>query len=490
MKLWISLSNIEKYYDDKPIFQWASFSLMAGQKAALIGKNWSWKSTLFRLLLNKERYSSWVLSIKWFVTHIEQEFNENLYSYSVERFFLQYIQEYELYKAYDALDQLWIPEINMNQTIWSLSWWQKKKLLLSKLILQQYDIVLLDEPTNHLDSKTRQWLIDFINSYDWIVLCISHDRDFLNQWTNKILAIEDHKIAIYDGDYDDYILARDTKFEKAELDYTNYQKKKKKMEEWLRDLRQRATVYDSPKWWKLLRSKEKFYQREIVNKEVKKPVTDKQLNLSMAWSTHSGKRIMEFENYNLSVWDNLLLSKIKTRINGVDRIALSGENGVWKTTLLKTMLHHLLTQTWHSNLKFGVNLSIGYFDQQNLFADGDQSAIARLEKTIGKNKPTENLISALAAIGIVDGQIKKKTSQLSYGERVKLKFLELTSQRADFLVLDEPTNHLDIPTIESLEDMLCNYEWALIVVSHDKYFLDQIMINKFWEIKDKKLVEE
>lgn len=489
MKPSINISNITKYYNDKLIFQWADASIWDWEHIALIGKNWSWKSTLFKLILGRERVSEGWVGYRWDICHIEQEMNKNFEDFTIERYFSQYIQDYEMYKVYAAFEELGMSDVDLDRKISELSWWQRKKLLFSKMLITQFNILMLDEPTNHLDTATKDWLIDFIKSFKWIVLCISHDREFINNWATKTLEIFNYKINIFDWNYDSYVEQKEILLKKQQLDYSLYERRRKKMEQWLRELRQRATIYDSPRWWSLLRSKTKYFEREILNKPVEKPKTEKNLTLSINGWTHSGKLIAEFDSYNLSIWEKKLINKIRLRLNGADRVLIRGENGVWKTTFINKLLSFLNWEDKPQNVKVWNNIRIGYFDQKNILWNLDKSVFDWLVVNLPKNTPDVTIKSMLASIGISWPQISKKVNELSYGEKVKLRFLQMITQKVDLLILDEPTNHLDIPTIESLENMLLDYEWAIILISHDEYFVQQLMINRMLEIIDQKLIE-
>ena len=217
---------------------------------------------------------------------------------TVYDYFLEYLQSREEYKIYSILEDLNL-SIDLNQTVKSLSGGEQKKLQLARILLQDADVLLLDEPTNHLDQASLELLQKHITQHVGIVLFVSHDRHFLNMMANKIVEIEKKDFAMYHGNYETYKEEKEQRKMKQQDEYLRYQKEKEKRETWMADMRQRASVYINPALGRLIKSKEKYIEREVYSKEVEKVQNDRKLNLNAIGGTHQGKLILEIKHQNI-----------------------------------------------------------------------------------------------------------------------------------------------------------------------------------------------
>lgn len=408
---------------------------------------------------------------------------------TVLEYITQHMPAWEEYKIYPLMEELHLV-IDLNQTVKSLSWWEQKKLQLAKIILSNAELMLLDEPTNHLDQHSLEILQKCILDHQGIVLFVSHDRHFLNMICNKLVEIEDKNIHVYHGNYEIYKAEKQARYEKQMQAHETYQKEKKKRETRMGDMRQRASVYINPALWRLIKSKEKYIAREIYAKEVVKPKTEKNIHLYATGGTHKGKLIFEIRDQGIWFDDTILIQQINMDIRGKEKVLIAWKNGSGKTTLLKYIVALLNKTISPENTKMGNNITFDYFDQHNDIMESKDIVHTRFEKHL-KIKTDENGIrSQLAMIGLSTHEIFGSMTNLSYGQKVKIRFLQMLSAPIDLLILDEPTNHLDIPTREAIETMLEEYQWALLFVSHDQYFAEKIRNNIVYHIQDKHLIKE
>lgn len=406
-------------------------------------------------------------------------------------------------------------EIDITQLVSTLSWGQQTKVRIAKCLVDEVDILLLDEPTNHLDRagiKALQWII---KRFHGPVVIVSHDRQFLDDVVTDIFDLRWGRGEAYVWTYTSYMKERELRAEKQLSQRKDQEEKRKKAEKWLADLRQRASFYDSPRRWKLLRSRQKMFEREFVDGKVKKPEYEKKMAMAVSGWTHAYKNILKLgewvvwrdklswdpfylEDSDECVWsvNELYMILEQLELLWKDRVVVVWWNWTGKTTLLHLLrwfLPHEESPTGaHSLIQRGKSqkwLRIGWFAQQDESLRVDE----RVMKWCLRMFPTgwdESMIrSKLAWAGIPEEDLVKTMAQLSYGQRVKIRFLQLMLMSYDLLILDEPTNHLDIWTRESLELMLQQYEGALLVVSHDRWFVEEIGIQKQWEIQDGKMSE-
>lgn len=474
MKPIININNMTKFFGDKVLFEDINIVIDSG-KYALIWPNWCGKSTLINCILNSDQCSYGSTSIKWLYTLINQELPDKYYNFTVGEYFRQFLDDDEERRIGVILDELNL-DVNESDYISNLSGWMKRKLELAKLLMRDRDVVIMDEPTNHLDINIRNRLIEWVDDYKWLVLCVTHDRDLINTSFDKILEIRDHKIYIYYGDYEDYLTSRAEEHENQLKAHDIYMRQKSKEEKLLATIRQRASIYDSPKRWALLKARKKYLERFINNNHIDKPNKSAKTDIKIAWWSYAQKTLLQVKNLSQYIYGRQLFEWISFKIQGSSRLLISWPNGSGKSTLLNYIVSILSQKTRDDKISFANWLKRWYFDQNNVWVSGDISAIDRLSKAINITD-YQILRWKLANISIKWNEINTKVNELSYWQKVKLKFLVLMSQSIDLLIMDEPTNHLDIPTIESLEKMLADYKWAVILVCHDIYFVDQIWIE-------------
>ncbi len=473
MKPIITINNLSKFYWDKLLFENVNFTFDQS-KYAIIWPNGSGKSTLINCILSPDECSYGDTSIKWLWTQIHQELPQKYYWFTVGEYFRQFLDEDQERRINVILDEL---ELNASESdyISSLSEGTKRKLELAKLLLKDRDIVIMDEPTNHLDIDIRWRLIDWVDNFKWMVLCVTHDRDFINNCFQQIVEVRNKWLYIYAWDYEDYLTSKSDEQESEAKAHGIYMRTKAKEEKLIATIRQRAAIYDSPSRGKLLKSRQKQLARFVAKNEVVKQSKEKTMDLKISGGTHTQKILLSLKWIDISIYGKILISYLVYTIRWSDRLLIVWPNGSGKSTLLNHIVSVLKSETQDLKIQFAANLKWWYFDQNNLGIWGDISVLDWLESKLTIN--TQTARTKLSNIWILAWHLKTKVSDLSYGQKVKLKFLWMMSQSIDLLIVDEPTNHLDIPTIESLEKMLINYQWAVILVCHDIYFVDKLYIS-------------
>lgn len=366
----------------------------------------------------------------------------------------------------------------MHNQVSTLSGGWKMRIELAKLLLQEHDILLLDEPTNHLDLESIIWLEKYLQNYPKIVILISHDTEFLNNVTNRIIEVELGKLYDYKGTYYNYIEHKKLDREIQQNSFENQQKVIAEKERTITRFMAKATKTKMAQ--SMQKSLDKMDRIEVVDGDNRK------MNISFAEVPRSGVEIVVSKRLSKAYGDNLVLDKVDLKIERGERVAFVGQNGQGKTTLAKMIVGELVKSS--GELKLGHNVQVSYYAQ-------NQSDSLETNKTILKtmeDKAPATLRSSvrniLGSFMFTGEDVEKKVSVLSGGERARLAMALLMMHPCNLLVLDEPTNHLDIVSKDILKKALDKYEGALIVVSHDRSFLKG-MTEKVIEFRDSELYE-
>ncbi len=488
LKNMITIKKLTKNILDKLLFEEVSFVLDRKDKVGLVGPNGSGKSTLLKIMIGEIEPDSGDLKIeKETIGYLSQHlpFKENE---TVEDFLL--IKENP--NAKSIIEKIGLGNIPLDMKTLKLSGGQKTRLALAKVLLKKPSILLLDEPTNHLDLKGIEWLENFIRDFNGGVLIISHDRRLLDTSVNKILEIDavNHTFVEYIGGYMEYLEQREKRIEKWEEDYRLQQKEKKRIEDWLEWKQIQARAHSNPTLGKQIRAMEKRLQREILDKEIKKPKNQKDMRIAeLKGETHSAKLIVRGKNLTKKFGDKSILYNANFELRGNEHVLFAGENGCGKTTLLKMIIGE--TKPDSGEIKIGENVHFGYFAQEHEKLDTNKTVMEGFSSTprLTASNNKENIRLILGSFLFSGQDVFKKVSSLSFGERVRLIFAKLTHQENELLILDEPTNHLDIPSREVIEEALSTYKGAIIVVSHDRHFLDKISLDKVLTISNGNIKE-
>ena len=381
------------------------------------------------------------------------------------------VTEFEQKEGYSTYSEitgiikgLGFSEEQFNQTINTLSGGQKTRVALGKILLSKPDLIILDEPTNHLDMNSISWLEGFISSYRGAVLIVSHDRYFLDKTVTKVVELDNTKCTVFSGNYSAY--SEKKAFLKASLmkAYENQQREIKHQEEVITKLKQ----FNREKSIKRAESREK-----MLNKidRIKKPFEiNSAMNISFTPRFESGNDVLTVRGLSKSFGANHLFSDIDFDIKKGKRIAILGDNGTGKTTLLKIITE--LEEADGGNIRIGTNVNIGYYDQEQQVLNNNTAIIDEIPDTYPDMTQTE-IRNLLAAFLFTGDDVFKMIGDLSGGEKGRVSLAKLMLSEANFLILDEPTNHLDIISKEILENAINNYKGTVLYVSHDRYFVNR-----------------
>ena len=361
--------------------------------------------------------------------------------------------------------QFGFPLEDLQRPIGSFSGGQQTKIAFIKLLLSKPDIMLLDEPTNHLDLPTIEWLEGYLKKYDKSVVIVSHDRLFLDRIIDVTYEIEYHHIKRYNGNYSAFMRQKEENLEKQEKDYEEQQKEIKRLTEWIEKWKNTPTKVAAA------RSKQMAIEHMVL---IEKP---RHFD-TKTFKANFTPRIESYSNVitakDLSIGYDTVLSTLSFRLMKGERLAIIGENGKGKSTLLKTLVG--LLPPLGGEFTFGQNVEWGYFDQQKAVvndADPEQSVLDNFWECY-PDMLKEQVRSALGSFLFSGEEVEKKMGQLSGGEKVRLALCKMFQTKPNLLILDEPTNHMDMAGKEALEKMLVNYGGTVLFVSHDRYFIQQI----------------
>ena len=484
LKSMIIVKNLNKEIAGDTLFEEASFVLHRGDKVGLVGPNGCGKSILLKIIVGEVESDGGGVDVgKERVGYLPQDpmFQEDD---TVESF----LSFSENPKAKEMLEKVDLANIAHSHKVSDLSGGQKTRLSLARVLLSRPSVLLLDEPTNHLDTSGLRWLEKFIEEFRGGVLIVSHDRKLLDNSITKIFEIDpvNSKLVEYAGGYTDYMEEKKRMLVKLEGDYRRQQNEKKRMKLWLARKRQEASVYDDPSKGKMIKAMEKRMQREIYDNEIKRPGSYGKISkLQLQGEAASSKLIVRGSDICKSFSGKTVLKGISLEIRGDEHVLLSGKNGSGKTTLFKIITRELEPDS--GKLRMGDGVNIGYFSQEHDVLDMDSTVLEEFGKTHAASRDSR---SALGSFLFSGNDVFKKVSDLSLGERVRLIFAKLTNERYELLILDEPTNHLDIQSKEIIENALLDYEGAIFVVSHDRYFLEKISIDRRLMIYNGTIVED
>ncbi len=522
----IELNNIIKNYGLKNVLNGMNLTLKTGERAALIGCNGAGKSTVLKIIMKQENISAGTINIRKNATigmlrqiYEYEETNPNVYTFlqrSFEHFFeletklkkLENEMSYEkndekiseLLQKYGNVQQKYIQmggydiqekfnkicsglQINekmLNQNYNDLSGGEKTIVNLGALLLKEPSILLLDEPTNHLDMEKLEWLEKFLKEYKGTILMVSHDRYFLDKIATKTILLENGKEKIYFGNYS-YFLKEDEKRTLAEFEnYKNQQKMIKKMKESIKTLRKFGELAKNEMFFKRAKSIEKKLAKieQLPQVDLEQKTL---LNFKLNIDSRSGKDVVIINNLNKNFESKNIFENANLQIHYGEKIALIGKNGTGKSTLLKIIMNEDCEYT--GEIKIGQSVNIGYIPQEINFEDDNQTILNFFEQFDNRNE-TE-IRTSLAKYMFRGNDVFKKVSSLSGGEKVRLILAKLLKQNINFLILDEPTNHIDIETRELLEEAIKEYSGTVLLVSHDRYFINNLA-ERIVEVKEKR----
>ena len=464
----INIEHISKIYGEKTIFDDASFGIQEGDKIGIVGINGAGKSTLLKMIAEKENPDSGQIirqnGLK--IAYVPQNpvFPEDadIRSYAFDR------GDGEDWKVESCLTELGIREYDI--PISHLSGGQKRRVVLAKVLAQDFDVLLLDEPTNHLDGSMIAWLEEYLRSYRGTVIMVTHDRYFLDRVTNRILEISRGKMYGYDADYSGFL---ELKAAREEMELASERKRQSilRMElEWAkRGCRARST-----------KQRARLERLEAL-KSGKAPVKDQTVELDSV-ETWMGKKTIEFHHVSKSYGEKKILEDFTYIVLKNQRLGIIGPNGCGKSTVMKMIAGIAEPDSGHIDI--GDTVKIGYFAQEEQDMDDSQRVIDYVKDIAEYITTKDGKISAsqlLERFLFTPDMQYAPIGKLSGGEKRRLYLLGVLAENANVLLFDEPGNNLDIPTLTILEDYLNSFSGIVIAVSHDRYFLDN-MADRIFEL--------
>lgn len=460
----LNIEHISKIYGEKVIFEDASFGVQEGDKVGIIGINGTGKSTLLKMLAGEEvpETGQIIMQNNVRLAYLPQnpQFPENAT-------ILSYIQDCEAeWKVQSNLTQLGITEYEKQIAV--LSGGQRRKVALAKILAQDFDILLLDEPTNHLDEAMISWLEEYLKSFRGTVLMVTHDRYFMDKVTNRILEISHGKMYSYEANYSKFL---ELKAEREEMELASERKRQSvlRMElEWAkRGCRARTT-----------KQRARLERLEAL-KNTAAPVGDQSVELESV-ETRMGKKTIELKHVSKKYGNQVLVEDFNYILLKNQKLGIIGPNGCGKSTLMKLMAG--LVEPDSGTVEMGETIKIGYFAQEEQEMDERQRVIDYVKDIAEYINTKDGKISAsqmLERFLFTPDMQYEPIGKLSGGEKRRLYLLGVLSSEINVLLLDEPGNNLDIPTLTILEDYLNSFTGIVVTVSHDRYFLDNVVDRIF-----------
>lgn len=517
----LACQNISKSFGINQILSDVSFHIEAKEKIAIVGINGSGKTTLLKIIMGEEAASEGQVviakdtTIGYLSQHQDISFDNTVYGEMLAT--KQYIIDMEnkirqleldmkhaqgeelenilntynrLQSEYDrqngyayeseitgVLKGLGFDKSDYTRHINTLSGGQKMRIALGRLLLTRPDIIILDEPTNHLDMNSISWLEGFLSSYPGSVIIVSHDRYFIDKIATKVVEIDNTKAIVYHGNYTYYSKKR-AEIRASQLKaYLNQQQEIKHQEEVINKLKQ----FNREKSIKRAESREKMLNKiEVLEKPTE---VASEMRLSLSPSVESGNDVLTITGLSKAFGENTLFTDLNMEIKRGEKISLIGANGTGKTTILK-IINRLVPKN-EGNVILGSRVKIGYYDQEHQVLSLNKTIFEEISDAYPDLTNTK-IRNVLAAFLFTGEDVFKRISDLSGGERGRVSLAKLMLSPANFLILDEPTNHLDIQSKEILEDALKSYTGTVLVVSHDRYFINSIS-TRIIELKDNNL---
>ncbi len=497
--------NISKFYRDKVIIERGSFQVSEGEKIGLIGANGVGKTTLLEIISGQTRPEEGEINRKrgLEIGHLAQEPNlareKTIYQEGMEAFheilllrekahnlaemmgkeknnLSEVMEEYgrveeELEKrgGYDCevrlktvLNGLGFKETDFQKRVEPLSGGERTRLAYVRLLLRKPDLLLLDEPTNNLDIEATEWLENYLIAYPQAVLLISHDRYFLDRIVEKIWEMERGKLRCYRGNYTQYLRQKEEETARREKRGRLQQKEIIRHEEFIRrNIAGQKT--------KQAQSRRKMLQKMEI---IPEPNKEERITIKFSPQLRGGNEVLEVRSLSKSLKAGFLFDDLSFKLERGDRLGIVGPNGTGKTTLLRIIMGE--ERPDHGETRIGEGVKLGYHDQ-HLAELNPENSIMEEMRSIDSKLKDEKLRSFLGGFLFSREDAFVSIKDLSGGEQARVLLAKLMLAKVNFLILDEPTNHLDIPSRRILEEALCDYDGTILVVSHDRYFLDRIV---------------
>jgi len=499
---YLQIENLTKSYGDKVLFTDINFGVLQGQKIALIAKNGTGKTSLLNIIAGKDSQDSGEFTFRKDIKlgYLEQipEMNENntvinelfnstdpvlsvirdyerMVESGQEEGMTEILEKMDLHKAWDyevkvkqILSKLKIT--NYDQLISELSGGQKKRIGLAKVLITDPDLLMLDEPTNHLDLEMIEWLEEYLKKSKGTLLMVTHDRYFLDRVCNEIIEMDANNIHSYKGNYTYYLEKREERIHNQNAEANKAKSLLKTEQEWMRRMPQaRGTKAKS--------RIDAFYE---IKDKASTGYKEEKLDLDIK-SARLGTKILEFEHLNKSFGDLKILEDFSYKFQRGEKIGIIGKNGTGKSTFLNIITQNIEADS--GNIEIGETVVYGYYKQDGMKINESQKiieVIKEISESIDLGNGREMSASQFLEYFLFPPKTQyNQVSKLSGGEKRRLYLMTVLMKNPNFLILDEPTNDLDIMTLNVLEDYLMNFKGCLIIVSHDRYFMDKVVEHMF-----------
>ncbi len=506
----LTLKDVSLAYGNLSLLEKVNFNISSGERICLVGRNGTGKSTLFRIIsdiVQPDEGEIWrqdTLKISYLEQEIPADTSQTIYEVvsaglgHIGQILIEYHNlAHAMDQAIDHTNSTLIKKLaelqhrievldgwNLNQKIETVlsrlslpedkqigecSGGIRRRTMLAQALVSDPDLLLLDEPTNHMDINAINWLEEFLLAYQGALVFITHDRTFLKHLATRIVELDRGNLISFKGDFDDYLKKKDELLREEARENAKFDKKLAKEEVWIRQgIKARRTRNEGR-----VRALEELRRERGRRQEIKGTV-----NLAIDDSDLSGKRVADLVNINFSYNEEILIQDFSTTILRGDRIGIIGPNGSGKSTLLKLILGELEPDS--GKVVMGTRLDCVYFDQQRQQLDLEKTVrenISDGKEIISVKGRSRHIIGYLKDFLFPPEQIDSPVKTLSGGERNRLLLAKLFTKPANMMVLDEPTNDLDVDTLELLEELLAEYEGTLLLVSHDRTFLDNVVTS-------------
>jgi len=507
--------NLTKIYVTRPIIDHLSFTVEKGQKIALVAKNWEGKSTLLKLMMEKLDITEGTIEWKkWLrIGYLPQEFSLDQEKTVLDEIFWTNHLAAEIIKSYENLvydehsdkseidkiiqlldeNQVWgyqakvdtiISRLNiqsiLSQKIKTISWWEKKRVALVKILIDEPEMLVLDEPTNHLDVQMIEWLEQFLKTESSTLFMVTHDRYFLENVCDEIYELERWKIYRYPADYSLFLEKQEERHQNERIENEKLkQLLKRELTRIRKSPRARATkqYYREKEFYRI--EKQYDIQKEILGAEnwtLDIPIQERRL-----WT-----KILSVKKLNKSFWEKKIVKDFSHDFKNCERIWLLGKNWVWKTSFVSLLLGKLEQDSW--TIEVWKTVVFWHYQQEEIDFPENKTVLEYVEESSSSlqlwNWEKLSASKLLERFLFTPQQQHQPARKLSWWEKRRLSLLKILMGNPNFLILDEPTNDLDLLTITILEDFLSQYKWCLIIVSHDRYFMDRLVDHLFifeWE---------
>lgn len=473
----LNLRDITLNFGSAPLFEGINLQIHKGEKITLLGRNGAGKTTFMKLINGDiEADSGEIIREKGLKTalltqDVPSDIPGTIYDIIAEGVFGSRKDHHDSQEEQKKLQQIekTISLLNIDSSLVykDLSAGMKRKALLGRAIVNEPDILLLDEPTNHLDIEFITWLEEFLSRYSETVFFVTHDREFMQKIADRIIELDRGKIFDWKCGYRTFLTRKEAWLESEEAQNSLFDKKLAKEEEWIRKgIKARRTRNEGR-----VRALKKMREERAMRRELTGTV-----KMDIQKADASGKMVFEADNIKFSYGEKLIIDNFSTRILRGDRLGIIGPNGCGKTTLLKILLGEIEADS--GMVKRGARIDAAYFDQMRNRLDEEKTIKENVtdgNEIISFNGKNKHVIGYLQDFLFPPDRVNIKVKLLSGGEKNRLLLAKLFAKPANLLILDEPTNDLDIETIELLEDILIDYEGTILLVSHDRSFLNNVV---------------